>query len=181
MTFLAVRDRALFTTTQLALLDSSVAPAIESLSLSRIKTQIARARKYGDKYRDLTRHQSRKEKKAGRRAADGKPAQQLQELHNARKAQLMATALQKLVKRRDVLQRRDAKRKRRGPIGSSNKRRGAAVQSKSLEKRQQRRRAANEAASGAKASRQFQKTRRPAIHAHIRARGQRQQARRDAR
>lgn len=175
------RDRALFTTTELALLQSSEPPAIESLSLHRVKTQIARVRKYWDKYRDLTHRQSRKKRSAERNTADRKPAQQAPALRTARKAQLMATALQRLEKRRDDLQRRDARIGRPRLTRSTRDRHRAAVQAKALEKRQQRRRASSDSASQLHATRQFEKTRRPAIHAHIRARGRRRQARRDAR
>jgi hypothetical protein len=60
---LRTQDHELFTTTELALIQSSSSSAIKSLSLARIKSYVTRARRYGDKYRDLARQQHRTKKR----------------------------------------------------------------------------------------------------------------------
>jgi hypothetical protein len=179
MASLNARDRALFTSSEAALIDATMPPASDSLSPSRVIALIGKIRKYWDKYRMLSRTGARSQK-TSRRAAGDAPKNRAADLSTARKAELMADALRRLETRADRPKEprgtSPANEGGRSTAGSK----GHATQSEALNKRAQRRRAASMAASEMRPTRHFQKTSVKATQGHIRARGQRRQAKRDA-
>lgn len=170
-------DRALFSATELKVIESSTPALIKSYQPRQLNARMVRVRKYADKHRDLVREQQRATKKGPR---PGRP-QELSNLRSKRKAQLFADALQRFEKRAEQVikqtlakQTADEKRAAKGP-------RRSGAQRETLRRRQQRRQAADAAASQPRIARQLKKTKQRAIQGHIRARGKRQQAKRDSR
>jgi hypothetical protein len=102
---LRTQDHALFTATELALIQASSASTIKGLSLSRIKSHVTRARRYWDKYRDLARRQHRTKKELGKG-----PARPLPNIRTERKAQLLAEALNRFKKRQTQLEKQEEKK-----------------------------------------------------------------------
>jgi hypothetical protein len=178
---LRTQDHELFTTTELALIQSSSSSAIKSLSLARIKSYVTRARRYGDKYRDLARQQHRTKK---RDSGKGQ-AQPFPNIRTERKADLFAEALARFEKRQAQLEKQEERKlakknalKAKSSRAASNK---PASAKETLRRKNQRRQAASESSQESRAAQQFQKTKGKAIQGHIRARGKRRQAKRDRR
>jgi hypothetical protein len=178
---LRTQDHALFTGTELALIQSSSSSAIKELSLPRIKSSVTRARRYGDKYRDLARQQHRTKK---RDSGKGQ-AQPFPNIRTERKARLFAEALTRFEKRQTQLEKQEEKKKakknsRKGP-GSRTASRTPATAKETIRRKNQRRQAKSQSAQESKIAQQFQKKKSKAIQGHIRARGKRTQAKRDRR
>ncbi len=177
MARMSTQDRALFTAAELALIESSRPPKIDALKPARVKAQMARARAYADKYRDLARRQHRAKKGAfGRGGPPGAVNQRTE-----RKEELLANALQRFERRLAGLERATRRKPSRRAKPSTGQARGAVTQRETLRRKQQRRQALSKATTSARVARQFQKTRMRAIQGHIRGRGQRRQGKRDAR
>lgn len=177
MARMSAQDRALFTDTELALIASSRPPKIDTLSPARVKAQMARARTYADKYRDLARRQHRAKKGAFGRGGPPGSANQRTE----RKEELLAEALQRFERRVAALERATRRRPGRRAMPSTGQARGAVTQRDTLRRKKQRRQDVTESSVSARAGLQFRNTRARAIQGHIRARGQRRQGQRDTR
>jgi hypothetical protein len=168
MALLNVRDRRLFSATELALLESSEPANIKSQTPAQVKARIARARTYWDKYRGLAREQHRSAKKGSH--APGRP---LDTLRTARKAEIFALALDRLQRRHEQLAKpgRGTTPSRTKPVrrsGTSTSRVGGRKAP-----------APRGAGRGAKMKALTQKANRRTI-GHTRASGARRQAKRDA-
>lgn len=178
---LRMQDQALFTETELGLIQSSSPSAIKDLSLPRIRSYVTRARRYGDKYRDLAIQQHRTKK----RGSGNYQVQPFSNIRTERKALLFAEALTRLEKRQAQLEKQDEKKKagltsRKKP-GSRTASRTPATAKETIRRKNQRRQAKSDSAQESKIAQQFQKNKSKAIQGHIRARGKRTQAKRDRR
>jgi hypothetical protein len=161
--------RRLSTAAELELLESSAGTALKELSESRLRANIARARRLRDKQRDLLRRQ-----RLASRARTGTKhgARPDSNARTAQKGRLFEDAIARFEERLQALQKPAPPRKRRkaasraGPPGAPKGPRGGARPPK----------------AGPRAL--LQKARSPrtkAIQAHVKSRGRRAQARRDAR
>ena len=99
---IGIQDRALFTVTELELIQSSFASTLKMLSRARVKGQISRARKYSNKYRVLARGQHRAKKKSEKGAA-----QPGSNVRTERKAQIFTDTLNRFEKRLGQLERQE--------------------------------------------------------------------------
>jgi hypothetical protein len=174
MALLNVRDRRLFSATELALLESSEPAHIKAQTPVQVNARIARARKYWDKYRGLAREQHRSSKKGSH--ATGRP---LDTLRTERKAEIFALALDRLQKRQEQLTKAGRGTPPRTKAAGKPSRRSGTSR-KAGGNKTPARQTARAAGRGAKMKRLNQKTNRRAI-GHIRASGARRQAKRDAR
>lgn len=177
MALMRVQDRSLLTATELALIESSETSRIRAYSPSQLNGRIRRARRFWDKYRDLARQQRRRTKKS---PPPGRP-QPFSNLRTERKAEVFAAALKRFEQRLAALTMQDRRtyRPQATPIPKSPRR--PAAQGETVRRKKQQSQAANEAALAPRLTRQFQKSKMRAIQGHIHARGQRHQAKRDAR
>jgi hypothetical protein len=177
--------RALCTATEFDVVSASFAPDVRSLTAARLKANIALARRYLDKYRDLARRQHRavqtKQAKIGQ-------TQQRGNIRTELKARLFAETQSRFEKALEQLEVREL-RKRMAAARAAAKTRDRVKRAADKEtaakhvarRRQERRTTVADASRETRARRQFQKTRLTTIHAHLRARGRRHQARRDSR
>jgi len=177
MALMQVQDRALLTATELALIESSEPSRIRAYTSAQLNDRIARVRRAWDKYRDRARQQQRRTKKSQQPGR----AQPFSNLRTERKAQVFAATLERFEQRLAQLTREERRRPRpqAKPIPKPPRRPGA--QRETIRRTKQQRQAANEAALAPRVARQFQKSKMRAIQGHIRARGTRRQAKRDAR
>ena len=176
MASIHVQDRALLTATELALIESSEPSRISAYSPAQLNDRIARARKYWDKYRDLARQQQRRIKKRQHRGP-----QPFSNVRTERKAQAFAAALRRFEQRLAQMTREERHRPRPQAKPIPKWPRRPVAQREAIRRKRQQRQAANEAALAPRIARQFQKSKMRAIQGHIRARGKRRQAKRDAR
>ncbi len=171
------QDRVLFTVTECNLIQSSFPFMLKTLSRARVKSQIVRARRYWDKYRGLTRKQHRTMKKESRKAG----VQPNANVRTERKAKILAATLNRFEKHLAKLEQQAGRKKPRKtkqlPLGA----RKPTKSRETIRRKKQQPQDANESALETRAARQFQKTRKQAIHGHIRAHGKRRQAKRDSR
>lgn len=177
--------RPLCTATEFDLVSSSFAPDVRSLTAARLKANIALARRYLGKHRELARRQHRAVQT--QKAETGQTLKRV----NSRtelKARLFAETQSRLEKaleqlgvrelmKRMAAARSAAKRRVRGRLAAEKEIAAKDVASR----RQEQRTTVAEASRETRARRQFQKTRLTTIHAHLRASGRRRQARRDSR
>jgi hypothetical protein len=177
MALMRVQDRALFTATESALIESSEPSRIRAYTPAQLNDRIARARRFWDKYRGLAREQERTVKKSRQR---GRP-QPSSNARTQRKAQVFAGALERFEQRLEQLTRQDRRKPRpqAKPLRKSPRR--SLIQQDTIRKEQQRRLASSQSAIAPRIARQFQKSKMRAIQGHIRAGGKRRQAKRDAR
>lgn len=177
MALMQGQDRALFTATEFALIKSSVSTQIKAHTPAQLNAQIMRARKYWDKYRDLARQQQRRTKQ--RPQPDR--LQPFSNLRTERKAQVFAGVLERFEQRLAQLTTQDHRKRdpSRKPVRKSPRRPGA--QRETIRRKKQQGQAASDAALASRVVRQFQKSKIRAIQGHIRARGKRDQGKRDAR
>ena len=177
MALIQTQDRALFSATELALIETSLPSEMRDLTPARLKAQMTRTKRYLDKYRDLTRRQQG----ATKTGSNTGGAKALSNVRTMRKAQLLSEALSRFEKRLEELERR-ARQKTGEPLKPSRMGSPAsATQGETLRRRKQRRQAATESASATRNTRQFQKSMMRSIQGHISASGKRRQGRRDAR
>lgn len=177
--------RPLCTATEFDLVSSSFAPDVRSLTAARLKANIALARKYLGKHRDLARRQHRaaqtKQGETGNPQKRGNIRTELKARLFAETQSRFEIALEQLgvreLTKRMAEPRSAAKRRVRGRLAADQEIAAKDVASR----RQERRTTVAEAGRETRASRQFQKTRMTTIHAHLRASGRRRQARRDSR
>lgn len=177
MTSIRVQDRALLTATELALVESSEPSRIRAYTAVQLNNRIVRARRFWDKYRKLAREQQRTTKTSGKRG-------RLQPSPNARterKAQVFARALERLEKRLEQLTREERRRPRLRAKPASKSLPRSVEQRETIGRKRQQGQTSYEAARASRITRRFQKSKTPAIQGHIRARGKRSQAKRDAR
>lgn len=177
MVLMQGQDRAVFTATEFALIQSSVSTQIKAHTRAQLNARIARARKYWDKYRDLARQQQRRTKQ--RPQPDR--LQPFSTLRTERKAQVFAGTLERFEQRLAQLTTQDHRKRapNRKPVRKSPRRPGA--QRETIRRKKQQGQAASDAALASRVVRQFQKSKIRAIQGHIRARGKRDQGKRDAR
>lgn len=181
MSRIRAEDRVLFTIKEFDLIQLSFPSVLKSLSRARVKSLITRARKYWDKYRQLSRTQHRDAK-----TSMGRPSRPDANLRTERKAQLFAETLSRLEKRLTQLDK--AERSKRVAKVKPQKRGipKPPKKSKTVERTVKSKRGspvtpAGQASPEARAARQLQKSRMRAIQGHIRASGRRRQAKRDQR
>lgn len=171
------QDRALLTATEFALIESSKPSRIGTYTPAQLNDRIVRMRRFWDKYRELARQQQRTTKTSRQRS-------RLLPSPNARteyKAQVFARALDRFEKRLAQLTREERRRPRpQATLGSKSLRRPVA-QRDTIRRKTQQGQASNETARAPRITRQFKKSKMRAIQGHIRARGKRRQATRDAR
>ncbi len=176
MSRIHAQDRVLFTVTEFDLIQSSLPSTVKTLSRARVKSQIARARRYWDKYRDLAHEQHRAKKESGKGVAE--PGANVR---TERKAQILAETLSRFEKRMVQIEQQERRKKtlpgKSPPIGA----RQPARPQKTIRRKKPQLQSANESAVETRAARQLQKSRKRAIQGHIRARGKRRQAKRDSR
>jgi hypothetical protein len=177
MTRLSDKDRALFTQSEWELLRASSLVRLKSLKKARVKLQLKRARKLAVKYRDLTRDRRRSAKKEPRY----KKEHSIADRRAMRKSQLATEASRRFEKRLAQLEKTPAVRTQtQKGTNASGKQQGMTVQQEAVRKAKQRLRAIGRTAPAQKTTRRFQRKRTKAIQGHIRARGQRHQAKRDS-
>jgi hypothetical protein len=175
MAMMRVQDRALFTATELALIEASQPSRIKAYTPVQLNDRIARARRFWDKYRELARQQQRGTKKSPQL---GRP-QPFSNARTQRKAQVFAGALKRFEKRLEQLTREKGRKSRAAkPVPKISRRQ--AAQGETIRRKKQQSQAANEAALAPRVARQVQKTATRAIQGHVRASGTRRQAKRDA-
>jgi hypothetical protein len=161
--------RRLSTASELELLQSSTGTALKELSERRLRATIARARRLRDKQRDLLRRQ-----RLASRARTGTKhgARPGSNARTAQKVQLFEDALARFEERLGALKKPARARPRKKPAGRVQSR-GPATRPRASGKPPK---------AGPRAL--LQKARSPrtkAIQAHVKSRGRRAQARRDAR
>ena len=177
MARIQTQDRALFSATEWALIETSSPSEMRDLTAARLKAQMTRTKRYLDKYRDLTRRQQGATKKGSNTGA----AKALSNVRTMRKAELLSKALTRFEKRLEQLERPEPKTAGERPKPSRMGSPASATQRETLRRRKQRREAATESASATRNTRQFQKSMMRSIQGHISASGKRRQGRRDAR
>lgn len=176
MTNLSDKDRALFSQSEWELLRTS-RQRLKSLTKARVKLQLKRARKLAVKYRDLTRERRRSAKKEPRYKKDDFIADR----RTKRKSRLATEASRRFENRLAELENKSARQlqTKRGKAASV-KRQGMEIQQEVVRKANQRLDAIGRQSPAQKTTRQLQLKGAKAIQGHIRARGQRHQARRDS-
>lgn len=177
MTNLSDKDRALFSQSEWELLRTSRQRRLKSLTKARVKLQLKRARKLAVKYRDLTRDRRRSAKKEPRYKKDDFIADR----RTKRKSRLATEASKRFEDRLAELENQSAgQRQTKRGKPASVKRQGMEVQQEAVRKANQRLGAIGRQSPAQETTRQFQLKGAKAIQGHIRARGQRHQARRDS-
>ncbi|MDH5641752.1 MAG: hypothetical protein OEY28_10695 [Nitrospira sp.] len=177
MTSIRVQDRALLTATELALVESSESSRIRAYTAAQLNNRIVRARRFWDKYRKLAREQQRTTKTSGKRGRlHASP-----NVRTERKAQVFARALERFEKRLEQLTREVRRRPRMQAKPASKNRPGSIKPRKTIGRKRQQGQTSDEAARTTRITRRFQKSKTRAIQGHIKARGKRSQAKRDAR
>lgn len=183
MPYTRTSAKTLLTSAELELYDMGRREAIAQLDRRALVAKVKRARNLRDKYRDLFRRQ-RLETRA--RTGSKRGTSSIANVRTREKAELFAELLErfearlakvdaaaKLAAEREAAARaaaaKAALKARKGPAGKAPK--AGTTHAGFTSPR----------AKSAIAKRQFQKTRMVSIHAHVRSRGKRQQAKRDGR
>ncbi len=176
MSRIGAEDRALFTVRELDVIQSSFPTALKALPPARVKALCLRARKYWDKYRQLSRTQHRTTK-----ASPGGFSKPNANLRTERKAEIFAETIGRLEKRLTQLDKAARSKPAQAVKPPSKGIRKPTKRKKTVAKKRTPVTPAGQASLEARAARQFQKTRTRAIQGHIRASGRRRQVKRDRR
>lgn len=177
MALMRAHDKALLTATEMALIESSAPSRIRAFTSAQLNDRIVRTRRFWDKYRELARQQQRKTKTIQQRSR----LQPSPNVRTERKAHVFARALDRFEKRLEQLTREERRRPRPQTTRGSKSLRRPVAQRDTIRRKAQQGRASNETARAPHITRQFKKSKMRAIQGHIRARGKRRQATRDAR
>lgn len=176
MSRIRAQDRVLFTVKEFDVIQSSFPSILKSLPRSRVVSLISRARKYWDKYRQL----SRKQHRATKKAAGGSPASEAN-VRTERKAEILAETLSRYEKGLARLEKAERPNRTRAANPPRTGTRPPTKRKKPAGKKTKPVTPAGQATLEAGVERHLQKTRTRAIQGHIRARGKRRQAKRDSR
>jgi hypothetical protein len=189
MPFNRIHARSLCSASEFELFEFSLAGEIESIAKSRLQGKVERARRVRDKYRDLYRRQ-RVAARARTGSKHGRSGQA--NLRTKQKAKLFDEVLARLLARLKKVERDEKKGVAAGTLSRALKKKRNTGKAAPAGRKAAPRKAARGAkpkleqfvgkkAQAANRKRSLQKTRSQAIHAHIRSRGRRAQAKRDRR